>query len=203
MNMPSEIATTTLNASSTREAPRLIVYRPPVMNVMAKIRFSSSKKIRAVAGRLASNWAFRSALLRRPQTYTPMQAPLIASASQPISPRVSSIRGTHGRGRTALADSARGWRAEEIAAKSPYLLERDPKFDQRVERRWSRSGVVFAMKQAHCVVEGADRGERPLTAGGPLVVMHRHARHILDFPAKLLDPVGPIQVLAIHKIGLV
>src|SRR5436190_11334806 len=149
MNKPNEIATATLNASSTREVPRLSVYMPLATNVIAKIRFSSSRKTRAVEGRLTLNCACRSALLRRPQVYTPMQAALIASASQPISPRVSSNRGTQGRGRIALADSACGWRAEEIAAKSPYLLERDPELEQRVERRRRGGGVVLAMEYAH------------------------------------------------------
>src|SRR6185295_12889507 len=113
-------------------------------------------------------------------------ATLIASASQPISPKVSSSRGTQGRGRMALADSAGGWRAEEIAAKSPYLLERDPKLDQRVERHRCGGGVVFAMEHAHSRIEGADRWEWALPAGCALEVMHRHARHIYDLPTILL-----------------
>src|SRR6266508_4297310 len=196
MNRPSEIATATLNASSTREVPRLSVYRPLVTNVIAKIRFSSSRKTRAVDGRLILNCACRSALLRRPQALT-------ASASQPISPRVSSSRGTQGRGRMVLADSACGRRAEEIAAKSPYLLERDPELDKRVEWRRRGGGVVLAMEHAHGCVEGADRWEWALPTGCALEVMHRHARHIHDLPAILLDPVGPVQIFAIHKIGLV
>src|SRR4051794_27356630 len=198
MNRPSEIATATLNASSTREAPRLSVYRPLVTNVIMKIKFSSSRKTRAdvnADGKLLND-PHRSTLLRKPQAYTPTQAALIASASQPIRPRVSSSRGTQGRGRMALADSAGGRRAEEIAAKSPYLLERDPQLDQRVEWCWCGGGVVLAMEHAHGRVESADRSERALPAGRALVVMHRHAWHIHDLPAILFDSVGPIQIFA-------
>src|SRR3954469_11570919 len=116
---------------------------------------------------------------------------------------VSSNRATQGRGRIALSDSTRGWCAEEIAAKSPYLLERDPQFDQRVE--WCRrgSGVVFAMKHAHSMVEIADRLKWALLARCALMMTHDRLRQIHDLPAILLDSVGPVEILAVHKVGLV
>src|SRR4029079_3371790 len=112
-----------------------------------------------------------------------------------MSARASSSRMIHGRGRTAVPDAARGWRAEEIAAKSPYLLERDPKFDQQVERRRRGGGVVLAVEHTHGVVKGVDRLEWALPARGALIMMHRHARHVHNPPTILLNPVSPVQVL--------
>src|SRR5436190_23108889 len=114
-----------------------------------------------------------------------MKAPLTASASLTITARVNSRRVTQGRWRATLPGATCGRGAEEIAAKAPYLLQRDPNLDQHVQRRWRRGGVVFAVKHAHRVVEVANRLEGPLAAGRALVVMHGHARHIHDSPAVL------------------
>src|SRR5215470_10908328 len=123
----------------------------------------------------------------------------MVNASPAIKASVRSKRVTHGRGRAVLADAARGRGAEEIAAKAPYLLQRNPHLDQQIERRRRRGGVVLAVEHAHGVVKMADRSKRALAAGGAFVMMDRHTRHIHDLPAVLLDPKGPIEVLAVHK----
>src|SRR5262245_12638856 len=99
-----------------------------------------------------------------------MNAALIANASQAMSTRTSSRRTTHGRGRVALADSARRRGTEEIAAKTPSLLEHDPCLDQHVECRRCSGGIVLAVEHAHRVVECPYRAERALAAGHALVV---------------------------------